>query len=208
MQQVETRPGATTDRPAQTVVAMVSSAGGMAALTAVLGGLPADLPAGVVVVQHLDRRHRSLMADILSRRTPLRVSQATDGEVLGRGEVHVAVPDRHLVVNADGTLSLTTSELVQFVRPSADILLESVATSYRSRAVAVILSGSGRDGSMGVQAISRAGGRVIVQDEQSAEFSGMPAAAIATGKADYVLPLEHIAPAVARLVRGEAVDAH
>jgi two-component system chemotaxis response regulator CheB len=154
----------------------------------------------IVIVQHLDPRHRSVMADILSRRTPLKVKQAEAGESLFPATVYIAPPDRHLLVNSDGTLSLTQSELVHFVRPSADLLFESVAASYRDRAIAVILSGSGSDGAMGAQAIKKMGGTVIAQDEATAEFPGMPSAVIKTRSVDFILPLAEIAPALASLV--------
>ena len=99
-----------------------------------LANLPADFPAAVVLVQHLDPRHRSLMADILSRRTALRIKQAEEGEEVVPGTAYVAPPNRHMLINADGSVSLTQTELVHFVRPSADLLFESVAASYRDRA--------------------------------------------------------------------------
>jgi len=185
------------------VVALASSAGGIAALSEILGSLPGDFPAAIVVVQHLDPRHRSLMADILRRRTALNVAQAAEGDYIRAGTVYIAPPDRHLLVNANGTLSLSHSELVHFVRPSADLLFESVAASYRNRAIAVVLTGTGSDGSMGIGAIKKMGGTVVAQDQASAEFSGMPGAAIRTGNADFVLPLDEIAPALVTLVMKE-----
>jgi len=183
------------------IVALAASAGGLAALGAVLSGLPDDFPAALVIVQHLDPRHRSLLADILSRRTKLKVKQAAEGDRLSPGIAFIAPPDRHLLVNPDGSLSLSQSELVHFVRPSADLLFESVAASYKGRAIAVVLTGNGSDGAMGVQAIKKMGGTVIVQDEKSSEFSGMPTAAIRTGQSDFILPLGEIAPALTTLVR-------
>ncbi len=187
-------------RAAFDVVGLASSAGGLTALSTVLGALPAEFPAAIVVVQHLDPRHRSLMAEILNRRTSLKVKQAEEGDQLCPATAYIAPPNRHLLVNPDGTLSLTQSELVHFVRPSADLLFESVAASYRDRAVAVVLSGSGSDGSMGVQAIKKMGGTVIAQDEATAEFPGMPSAAIQTRSVDFVLPLAEIASALVALV--------
>src|SRR5437016_778637 len=99
------------------IVAMAASAGGLSALSHVLAGLPVPFPAAVVVVQHLDPRHRSLMADILSRRTSLNVQQAQEGSCLTPGVIFIAPPNRHLLVNPDGTLSLSQTELVHFVRP-------------------------------------------------------------------------------------------
>jgi two-component system chemotaxis response regulator CheB len=185
------------------VVALASSAGGIAALSEILGSLPGDFPAAIVVVQHLDPRHRSLMADILRRRTPLQVVQAAEGDHIRTGTVFIAPPDRHLLVNRDGTLSLSQSELVHFVRPSADLLFESVAASYRQRAIAVVLTGTGSDGSMGIGAIKKMGGTVIAQNQASAEFDGMPSAAIRSGNPDFILPLDEIAAALVTLVMKE-----
>src|SRR3989475_4670047 len=182
------------------IIALAASAGGLRALSEVLAGLPREFPAAIVVVQHLDRRHRSLMADILSRRTPLHVKEAEEGDHLSPGMVYIAPPDRHLLVNPDGTLSLSQSELVHFVRPSADLLFESVAASYKDRSIAVVLTGTGSDGSMGIGAIKKMGGTVIAQDERSAEFYGMPAAAIKSGNADFILPLEEIPSALVTLI--------
>jgi two-component system chemotaxis response regulator CheB len=185
------------------ILALAASAGGLAALSRILSYLPGDFPIPIVVVQHLDPRHRSLMAEILGRRTPLEVRQARAGDSLHPATVYIAPPDHHLLVNPDGTLSLSQSKLVHFVRPSADLLFESVAGSYRERSIAVVLSGTGRDGSMGVQAIHRVGGTVIAQDPASAEYAGMPKAAIANKCVDFVLGLDEIAPALLTLVEKE-----
>lgn len=185
------------------VVALAASAGGLNALSVILSGLPDDFPAAIVIVQHLDPNHRSLMTEILARRTILIVHQAQEGEQLCRGVVFIAPPDFHLLVNSDGTLSLTHSERKHFVRPSADLLFESVAASYKSRAFAVILTGTGSDGSIGIQAVKKMGGTTIVQATDSADFTGMPDAAIRTGVIDFILPLEEIAPTLLTLIHYE-----
>jgi two-component system, chemotaxis family, protein-glutamate methylesterase/glutaminase len=187
------------------IVAIAASAGGLNAITLLIRALPADFPVPLVIVQHLDRRHRSLIADILSRRTMLRVKQAEEGERVAAGSIYIAPPNRHLLVNADHSLSLTQTELVHFVRPSADLLFESVAASYRDRAIGVVLSGSGSDGAMGVQAIKKMGGTVLAQNKESAEFFGMPGSAAQTGCVDFALPVEEIAPALITLVAGERI---
>ena len=191
--------------PAFGIVAIAASAGGLNAITLLIRALPADFPVPLVIVQHLDPRHRSLIADILSRRTKLHVKQAEEGERIAVGSVYIAPPNRHLLVNADHSLSLTHTELVHFVRPSADLLFESVAASYRDRAIGVVLSGSGSDGAMGVQAIKKMGGTVLAQNKESAEFFGMPGAAAQTGCVDFALPVEEIAPALITLVAGERI---
>jgi two-component system, chemotaxis family, protein-glutamate methylesterase/glutaminase len=193
-----------TSGSAFTIVALASSAGGLSALSRILESLPADFPVPIVVVQHLDPRHRSLMAGILTRRTQLKVKEAEEGDVLLPGVVFLAPPNRHLLVNPDRTLSLSQSELVHFVRPSADLLFESTAASHKGGAIAVVLTGSGSDGSMGVRAVNKMGGTVIVQDPASCEFPGMPDASIQTGHVDFVLPLNDIPSALLTLLsRGE-----
>jgi two-component system chemotaxis response regulator CheB len=192
--------------PSFDIVAFAASAGGVFALTQILGQLPAEFPAIIVVVQHLDPRHRSLMPQIFGRRSNLPVYQAVDGMHVEPGNVYLAPPDRHLLINRDGTVSLTQTELVNFVRPSADLLFESVAAAYGERAIAVVLTGAGKDGSMGVTAIKKKGGTVIVQDEATSEFFSMPSAAIRTGTVDFVLSIDEIPGALAMLVAGEAMD--
>jgi two-component system chemotaxis response regulator CheB len=182
------------------IVAIASSAGGIRALSAVLGGLPAGFPVPVVVVQHLDPRHETVIAEVLARRTHLPVRLARHDEAAGPGTIYVAPPNRHLLVGPAGVMTLTSTELVHFVRPSADLLFESVAGAYGPRAIGCVLTGSGRDGSMGIQAIKSRGGTVIVEDPESAEFKGMPQAAAATGAADFLLPLNEIATVVTGLV--------
>ncbi|MFJ8824985.1 chemotaxis protein CheB [Streptomyces sp. NPDC102467] len=188
-------PGAVPDNFA--VVAVATSAGGIHGLITLLGGLDAELPVPVLVVQHLDPRHRTVLAEILDRRANLAVKLAEQDETAQAGTVYIAPPDRHLLVGPGGTLSLSRSELVHFLRPSADLLFESVAGAYGPRAIAVVLTGTGNDGAMGVDAVKSRGGTVIAQDPQSAEFRGMPEAAVGTGAVDFVLPLEEI-PAVIR----------
>lgn len=186
--------------PALNVVALAASAGGLEAIRHVLGGLPDNFPAAIVVVQHLHPNRSSVMASILGRATRLTVKQAEEGDRLQRGFVYIAPPNRHLLANPDGTLSLSQSEMVHFLRPSADLLLESVAASYGASAIAVVLSGTGADGTMGMRAIKKRGGTGIAQDPSSAQFPGMPEAAVKSGCLDMVLPLDSIAPALLRLV--------
>jgi two-component system chemotaxis response regulator CheB len=163
----------------------------------VLSALPGDFPAALAVVQHVDPRHRSLMAEILARRTRLEVSEAKDGERLQPGHVYIAPPNHHLLIDPDRTVALTQTKLVHFLRPSADLLFESVAATYGERSIAVVLSGTGEDGSLGVAAVKKVGGTVIVQDPKNAEFPGMPEAA--AKNADFVLVLDDIAPALQKL---------
>ena len=182
------------------MVAICASAGGLNALSQVLSALPADFPAAITLVQHSSRNFPSMLPDILSRRIALPVKQAEEGDVLQPKWVYIAPNNQHLLVNSDGTLSLSRSELVHFVRPSADLLFESVAASFRQQAIAVVLTGTGCDGAMGVKAIKQMGGVAIAQDRATSEFFAMPEAAINTGAVDYVVPLSEIADTLLRLV--------
>jgi two-component system chemotaxis response regulator CheB len=181
------------------VVAIAASLGGLDALSRLLGALPPDFPVPVLVVQHLSARFPSHLVELLSRRCALAVTWAQPGQLLRPGVVYVAPPDRHLVVGVARMVRLSEAPHVQFVRPSADLLFESVAGAYRERAIAVVLTGTRSDGARGVGAIKRAGGRVLAQDEASSRAFGMPRAAIATGCVDFVLPLPTIAPALVAL---------
>ena len=186
------------------LVAIVASAGGLEAITEVLGPLPAGFPAPVLVLQHVGQRYRSHLADILERRVRLRVREATTGDVARPGDVYVAPPAHHLLVDATGRLSLSTTGKVQYARPSADVLLASAAAGYTSGAVAVVLTGYGRDGAAGAAAVRALGGVVLVQDPADCEHGSMPAAAIAAGAADAVLPLDRIGLALIELVARNA----
>jgi two-component system chemotaxis response regulator CheB len=185
-------------------VAIGTSAGGLRALQTVLCDLPGDFPAPIAVVQHLDPRAPSLMASILARRTALTVREARPGLLARPGHVYIARPDYHLLIKADGYLALSHTKCVKFVRPSVDLLFDSLACAYRERAVAVILTGSGTDGASGVAAIKRMGGIVIVQSEETAEFTGMPAAALRAASVDMVLPLNDVASALQRILGSRA----
>lgn len=184
------------------VVAIAASAGGLAAIKKVLSPLPADFPAAVLIVQHMGPRHDSLMVDILRSYTLMNVKQAEEGEILRPSTVYTPKPDRHLLVKPDGTIALSSSGPVNFVRPSADLLFESVATSYKNRAIAVVLTGAGNDGTVGVRAIKNSKGTVMVQDETTSEFFGMPGSAIKTENVDFILSIDEVPTALVSLVNG------
>jgi two-component system chemotaxis response regulator CheB len=181
------------------IVVLAGSAGGLDALTTVLASLPRDFPLPIAVVLHRSTQGPHLLADVLSRHTALRVTQAEAGDGLRAGTVYLAPSDLHLSVTPGHTFALTGGGRQSYVLSSADPLFLSVARVFERRVVAVVLSGSGRDGAEGARAVGRAGGTVLVQDEATAQAFGMPAAAIATGEVDAVLPLPAIGPALVRL---------
>ncbi|WP_426513849.1 chemotaxis protein CheB [Dactylosporangium sp. McL0621] len=182
------------------VVALVASAGGLGAVTTVLKAFPADLPAAVVVAQHLGG-HGSALVEILRRRTGLPVSWAVDGMVLQRGRVVIAPPKTAVEVLPDGTLAMTPSPNSSETGP-LDVLLRSLADSFGAQAAGVVLSGMGRDAAAGARALKDAGGTVVAQSEDSAEYPGMPRAAVEIGAVDLVLDLRDIGPVLVDVVRG------
>ena len=184
------------------VIAMAASVGGLKALSVILGGLPADFPAAIVIVMHVAPDHKSLLAEILKCRTHLQVNEAHMGDVLAPSKVFVAPPNHHLYVVKGNQLKLSsaTAEKIHFARPSAEPLFASVAEVYGKNAIAVVLTGGDGDGSSGVQIIKDKGGTVIAQDRPTSENFSMPETSILTGDVDYILPLDKIAPMLIALV--------
>ena len=183
------------------VIALVTSAGGLEALSQVLATLPGDLPAAVLVVQHLQPEHTSALADILDRRTDLAVVAAADGDELVRGRVLVAPPARHLLVTSEARIGLIDSGALPPARPSADLLLATLAVTCGPRVLAVVLTGRGTDAQAGIRAVAHCGGTVLAQDEATSAHFGMPSAAIDTELVRQVLPLREIAGAILAHVR-------
>jgi two-component system, chemotaxis family, protein-glutamate methylesterase/glutaminase len=182
------------------VIVLVGEAGGLNALSQILPALPADFPAALLVMQHLDpHSDPSLITDAASRPTTLPLKYVREGEQLRPGIIYIAPPAAHLLVNSNTTLSLSQAVFVDFLRPSVDLLLQSVAASFKERAIAVVLSGTGNNVALGVQAIHKMGGKVIAQDESTCEFFEMPNAAIQTGKVDFVLSPSAIASTLVNL---------
>jgi two-component system chemotaxis response regulator CheB len=187
-------------QPRPQIVALAASAGGLAALTQILTTLPGDFAAPLLVVMHLDPRSRSRLADLLDRRTALRVQEACDGARLEPGVVYVCPPDRHLCVDGNHQVHLTVTAPVHYSRPSADELFRSVAEVYGPSAVGVICTGNGRDGAAGLTALHDRGGTTIAQDRATSQYFGMPGSAIREGAATLVLPLQEISGKLLELV--------
>lgn len=184
------------------IIALGASTGGPKALGVVLAGLPADFPAAVLVVQHLDTRFTVGLADWLERRTALEVRALRRPQRIAPGTVFIAACDAHMILDGRGWLDYVDgSSETPGHRPSIDRLFESVASNPGTRGCGVLLTGMGRDGASGLLALRRAGFLTIVQDEASSVVWGMPGAAARLRAAGAVLPLEQIAPALVRHVR-------
>lgn len=179
---------------------VASSAGGLAALLAVLPLLPVTFPAPVICVQHVSPHQPGYLADILRRRCELAVAAAEPGSRPQPGRVLIAPPDHHTIVEADGSIGLWDGPPVNHVRPSADLLFSSAAAVLGGSTVALVLSGTGHDGAAGAVAVKERGGVVVVQSPGTCEFPGMVEAAMRLVDPDLVLPLGQLAGALERLV--------
>jgi len=192
--------------PRQLVV-LGSSTGGVEALRTILPRLPADLPP-VAIVQHISAYFSRVVAQRLDAMCGYDVREAEDGMELRRGLCVIAPGDRHLAVVRQGGMyraRLLETPPVHHCRPAVDVLFRSAAEAAGSRVVAALLTGMGSDGAMGMQAIRRAGGRTIAQDEATSVVFGMPRAAIEMQAAEQVVPLPRIAEAIVKAVAAQAM---
>jgi len=183
------------------IVAIGCSAGGLRPCQDILSRLPPDCGMALVVIQHLDRNLASHLAEVLKRQTSLPVHEAADGLEVAPNNVYVITPNVSLEIT-EGRLHTSARSADHSPHLSIDHFLRSLAKAVGSRAIAVILSGSGSDGALGVCEIKAAGGVTIVQEEASAEHSGMPHSAIRSGFVDFILPASEIASRL--LALGEA----
>ena len=168
------------------------SAGGLSALTRLLENLPSDFPIPIVVVQHRARDDRSLLEEVVQQKCKVHVKQADEKEVAKGGVIYFAPPDYHLLIEKDGTFSLTHDPPVSYSRPSIDVLFETAADVFKNRLLGIILTGANSDGAQGIRVMSRYGGTTIAQDPATAEYPEMPNAAIRTGCIQHIMKLEDI----------------
>jgi two-component system chemotaxis response regulator CheB len=190
--------------PATSVVVIAASTGGPRALAAVLPRLPRSLAAAVLVVQHMPAGFTKSFAQRLDTMSPMRTEEAHAGEPVVNGRVYVAPGGTHMTMRDDGTggamISLDDGPPLWGVRPAADHLFHSAASLFGASAIAVVLTGMGRDAAAGTDAIRRAGGRAVIQDRDTATIFGMPHAALQRAGADRVLPLGDIGNAIVELL--------
>ncbi len=185
------------------IVAVSASTGGPSALTALFAGLPADLPVPVVIVQHMPPVYTRLLADRLSVSCPLSFHEAGEGDQLQPGHAWIAPGDRHMRLVRAGDVVRTAIDQgppENSCRPSVDVLFRSVAATYGAASLAVVLTGVGRDGLRGCEALYRCAAQILVQDRDSAAVWGMPGAVAGAGLAHAVLPLDQIAGEILRRI--------
>jgi chemotaxis response regulator CheB len=178
------------------LVAIGASAGGPAALCAVLEHLPRDLPAAVVIIQHVDERFAAGMAEWLTRRSTLPVQIAQEGDHPHPGVILLAGTGDHLTLRSGGRLGYTPEPRDYAYRPSVDVFFHSVSELWPDRVVGVLLTGMGADGAQGLKALRAKGHYTIAQDEASSAVYGMPKAAAALGAAVDILSLDRVAPSI------------
>ena len=185
------------------VVVIAASAGGVQALSKIIKGLPANFPAAVVIVQHRSPKLASLLAKVLARHSKLPVQDADQGARMRPATIYIARADLHLTIRR-GRFVYMDGTRIRHLLSSANPLFVSTAEHFGPRAIAVVLTGSGMDGTDGVQNIKARGGMVIAQDETTSEHFGMPGAAIRTGVVDYIKPLSEIPATLVKLVEEQA----
>ena len=179
------------------VVGIGASAGGLEALKKLFDALPAAPGMALILIQHLDPTHKSMMAELLAKHTSMKVLEAANAMPIARDQVYIIPPGADLSIR-QGALQVTKPRERHGVRMPFDRFLRSLADEYGERAVCAVLSGTGADGSVGVMAVHDKGGLVIVQDPKDAAYDGMPRNAIMTGAADLVLPVAKIPDALAK----------
>ncbi len=181
------------------VVAIASSTGGPRALAEIIPSLPEGLGAAVVIVQHMPGEFTKLLAERLDTMSVLWVGEAMDGKLLRENRVYLAPGGYHMTINGEpgnASIRLDTSPTMWGVRPAADPLFFSVAETFGSSVIGVVLTGMGRDGAEGLRRIRVAGGKGIVQDRESSIIYGMPQAALAAAGADRIATVNDIAPLI------------
>jgi two-component system chemotaxis response regulator CheB len=185
-------------------VVVGTSAGGVEALAALLPALPATTRAAVLVVLHLPREGKSLLVEIFAPKCALAVREACDKEPIEAGTIYFAPPDYHMLVDKGPRVALSIDDLVNYSRPSIDVLFESAADIYGDRLMGIVLTGGNEDGAEGLLAVQRAGGVTVVQDPVGAQMPVMPQAAIDRCAPDHVLTLAGIVQLLRTLNTGGA----
>src|SRR2546430_2521634 len=175
------------------IAAIGASAGGIEATTELLSHVPPDTGMAFVLVQHLDPSHHSMLTELLSKKTPMRVVEVTNGMTVEPNQVYVIPPNATMSIS-NHTLQLgPRTESSRGVHMSIDHFMRALAEEQGNRAIGIILSGSGTDGTAGLAQIQAQGGMTFAQDEASAKYASMPVSAVAAGCVDYVLPPRAIA---------------
>jgi two-component system chemotaxis response regulator CheB len=192
------------DRPAggtaDKLVIIGSSTGGPKALEGVLSSIPANLPAAIVIVQHMPKDFTRSFAERLNSLFPFPVKEASTGDLVENGKILIAPGDYHLTITNERRIKLNQEERVMFLRPAIDVTMENLPAIYGKNIVGVILTGMGRDGARGMAEVKRGGGLTIAQDKSTSTIYSMPRVVAEEGNADYILPLDLIGKTITELI--------
>jgi two-component system chemotaxis response regulator CheB len=191
--------------PGHDIIVIGTSAGGLKALGAIVGALPADIDAVLFIVQHLAADKPSILPQILADVGSLPASHPSDGEPIQTGRIYIAPPDHHLLVN-QGSMRVVRGPQENRFRPAIDVLFRSAARAYGPRVVGVVLTGYLDDGTVGLQAVKKRGGVAIVQDPNEAEYPSMAKSALQYVKVDYCQPLAEISDRLVQLSKEPAAE--
>lgn len=186
--------------PNRDIIVIGASAGGLEALQRLVAGLPQVFPATIFVVWHMPAHGLGILPDVLQRAGPLPAVHPQDGAKVYPGQIYVAPPDRHLLLE-DGQVRLTRGPKENHFRPAVDPLFRSAAYSYGARTIGIVLTGALDDGTAGLWTIKDYGGLAIVQDPQEAMFPSMPESALEHVEIDYVRPVAQIGPLLVELTQ-------
>ncbi len=173
-------------------VVIGASAGGLAAVSTILSSLKSTFCIPVLLAQHISPHTESYLASHFEMKSTLGVKEAEDKEPIRRGNLYIAPPNYHLLVDFDGCTALSIDPPVNYSRPSIDVLFESASDYFGKELIGIVLTGANADGAAGLKRIKERGGMAVVQSVETAEAQAMPEAAIEAADVDHILPLEEI----------------
>lgn len=170
-----------------------TSFGGLEALKEILPKLPEDFPIPIIIVLHIGENNNDIFVNLLSELCHLPIKEAESNEPILPGHIYFAPPNYHLLIESDFTFSLSTSEKINYSRPSIDVLFESAAWAYQTKLIGLILTGANSDGAKGLKLVKELGGKTIIQNPCNALSPAMPRFALKIAKPEIRLKLENIA---------------
>ena len=184
-----------------TIVGIGASAGGLEALQGFVKNLPTNTNITYILAQHLSPTYKSMMVNLLAKDSTIKIKEASNGDIVTADTMYICPPNKNIIVEDDKILIIDPKQLTYGPKPSINILFESIAANKGNKAIGIILSGTGSDGSRGVRAIKAEGGFTIVQQPQNAKYDGMPNSAINTGNIDLILDVEVMGDEIVELLK-------
>ncbi len=188
------------------IIVIGSSTGGPRALYQVIPALPAQIPAAILVIQHMPPNFTRTLAERLNQVSQIEVKEAAEGDMLRQGQALLAPGGYHTQINKSGMIELNQKPPIMGIRPSVDLAMESVAPVFRTHTVGVVLTGMGSDGTKGTSLIKAAGGKVVAEDESTCAVYGMPRSVVEAGNADSIVPLPQIANEIINMLNGRGAQ--